>query len=136
MCLITPGPLNKATEDIVCYKILCECYHIGGETTLHSPYFRGYESWKVGEMTTPVSMADYNGTKYARVGAGFLHSFKSVKDAFDLANIKLFLSRDVACVYKCVIPKGTQYYQGFDDCNCFGYASKALKPIEKLSSIR
>ena len=94
--------IQIAENDITCYKVLSTWRELNtGIETLHSPYFR-YEPWKVGEVTTPVSKADYDDTKYARLGAGFLHSFKSVKDAFDLANIKLY--RDIACVYKCVIP--------------------------------
>lgn len=119
MCLVRSnihcGP-KYATEDIICYKVLCK--DIFNE--YYSPYkFFKYELNKQVSsnfsftVSSPVSFSpqkEYDSLKIFRnfncIRQG-LHSCKYLSGALG------YSSRFIgACVMKCMIPKGSWYYEG------------------------
>lgn len=122
MCLtrsnMNCGP-RYATEDIICYKVLYK--FIKG--IYCSPYMKF--PYKLNERISsdfsfvslpPVKMSPQKEYKFIRILTYFrqvnkgLHSFKYLIDANKLNN--RFLG---GTVMKCIIPKGSWYYEGRDD---------------------
>ena len=122
MCLIRSntncGP-KYAVEDIICYKILCkELWY----DKYYSPYkFFEYElnklvssnfSFTLPFIGMPTPQIEYNSLKLFRnfncVRQG-LHSFEYLSDA--ITYNKIFRK---GIIFKCIIPKGSWYYEGRD----------------------
>ncbi len=111
---------TKAEEDIACYKIvtmsLSGCYYT---------YYQGIRI-NIGE-TYDSYLRKYKSDFGSKVEEG-LHSFKELKDARYFQSL-----RSWSFIIKCVIPKGSWYYEGF-----FGaeksYASNKLKYIEVVEN--
>ena len=120
MCLIAKENYKTAKEDIVCYKILHKNYY--GD--LYSPFtLFGY---KIDEVTTAKGRSDIiryeNGSK--EISRGYLHTFKTRKAAEHYCCVS-------QSVYKCIIPKGTTYWEGtFQGYS--GFASKKLIVKENI----
>jgi len=129
MCLIAKtNKLKKAENDIRCFKriefIIDECNNI----TFHTPYI--YASVPIETMIGNndfVAMddyfkdiEDYNGKYYIR--GGLIHSYIIEGDA-------KHYSYDDEIIVECVIPKGTEYIEGFDSWGCPCFASRKLRLV-------
>ena len=121
MCLITTKDIPEiAQEDIVCYKI-----YILIEDELLSPY-QGSPAPAINKVTNTLLDRAYL-SKYTAVymvGRGF-HSFKYLHDLIE--ELDFWLSFDIK-IFKCIIPKGTKYYEGkFGDFPSYCSESIILK---------
>ena len=121
MCLITTKDIPEiAQEDIVCYKI-----YILIEDELLSPY-QGSPAPAINKVTNTLLDRAYL-SKYTAVymvGRGF-HSFKYLDDLIE--ELDFWLSFDIK-IFKCIIPKGTKYYEGkFGDFPSYCSESIILK---------
>lgn len=138
MCLriVSKGKqIPIAENDTTCYKVLSTWRKPNTDIeTLQSPIFPGLETWEIGKTTT-VSSQNNGPTQLSptTIHGGFLHSFKFFEDAVRFKGAANPDFGKTLHLYKCVIPKGTSYYAGYDDCFVIGYASKSLKILEEVS---
>lgn len=112
-----------AEDDIVCWKVL----YVGGNGQLLT-YF----------MQTPVRLgkklkargrirSQFYGNNY-QIDGGLIHTFKEKKDAYVYA-----MENSTIAIVKCIIPKGTRYYEGkFQDLG-ISYGSKEIIVSDKIS---
>lgn len=138
MCLITTKNIPEiAQEDIVCYKFYI--LHIAKDdinSSSHdkdgylSPYW-GMRAPNMNEVVNTVLDRVYlhkcggNNSTYM-INRGF-HSFKYIDD---LTKELYFWQPCDAKIFKCIIPKGTKYYEGeFDDSPSYCSESIILKEI-------
>lgn len=126
MCLQTNSLFSESVkEDIVCYKVFDV---VDGKLT--SPFYYDIP-WELGkEFTDPrFNMTAINrGSALFSVKCAF-HSFKKLVDA------QRFSKRwndvgDIHPVVKCIIPAGSEYYDGWFDDVTQAYASNKLKLVE------
>lgn len=102
-----------ATEDISCYKVVKS----HGDR-FYTPYFRA--DAQLGQTY----YSEFTFNHYGDVSRG-LHSFKSLKAA--TAEADSFIANTK--IIRCVIPKGSRYYQGKFG-NAISYASDTLTYLE------
>lgn len=157
--------LKIANEDIVCYKLVKKVeqeyinllhwiekfskrtpltYH---KTFFVSPYYNEiYEPNTVKVNKTRIQKRKVkqheHDPKVWRIGGGVLHTFKDVKSAkkyYEDSGIAFRNSNDAIqyLILKCIIPKGTKYYNGKMDCyeTYYSYASKSLKITDEIMLI-
>ena len=117
MCLITTKNIPEiAQEDIVCYKFYV-LHKVKDDINLPSydkdgylsPY-QGMPAPTINKVTNTLLDRAYL-SKYTAVymvGRGF-HSFKYLDDLIE--ELDFWLSFDIK-IFKCIIPKGTKYYEG------------------------
>ena len=124
MCLITTKNIPEiAQEDIVCYKI----YILIAEDELLSPY-QGSPAPAINKVTNTLLDRAYLSNYRAAymVSRGF-HSLKYVGDL--IKELDFWLYSDIK-IFKCIIPKGTKYYEGkFSDFPSYCSESIILKEI-------
>lgn len=122
MCLQTNSLFSESVkEDIVCYKVFDV---VDGK--LKSPFYYDIP-WELGkEFTDPRFMmtAINSGSALFTVKSAF-HSFKSLEDAQKHSN-----GWNIHTVVKCIIPAGSEYYDGWFDIVTQAYASSKLKLVE------
>ena len=129
MCLITTKNIPEiAQEDIVCYKfyiLIMEGDINYDKNGLLSPY-QGSLAPTINKVTNTLLDRAYL-SKYTAVymvGRGF-HSFKYLDDLIE--ELDFWLSFDIK-IFKCIIPKGTKYYEGkFGDFPSYCSESIILK---------
>ena len=144
MCLHTKRTRLTADHDIKCYKVLQSFEGLQYEVSTNeiikwqgkgfeylTPY--NYFPMKIDTTYTDdnrpcVGSADECGIK--DISRGFFHTFSHIEHALDaIGDCEMY----GAIVVECVIPKGTNYYEGsmsYDDAqngNITSYASKTLK---------
>lgn len=126
-----------ATEDIICYKCVRDdyyspCYHLLYEvgSTANAAFFH----------------EEANGKHYRLVYDG-LHTFKNVpvaksviRDKIDWINFKNITEHGnyATKILKCIIPKGTKYFEGttlIRGHNVKSYASEQLKIVEEIQCV-
>ena len=123
MCLITTKNIPEiAQEDIVCYKI-----YILIEDELLSPY-QGSPAPAINKVTNTLLdrayLSNYRGAYM--ISKGF-HSFKYLDDL--IKELDFWQSYDIK-IFKCIIPKGTKYYEGkFNNSPSYCSESIILKEI-------
>ena len=135
MCLYVNDSNMKpkvAKENITCYKVLEE-YSTDNGVSFHTPFrFMDVELGKtyVDDNEVIIKKSECNGNSYGTIKSGVFHSFKEYIDAVSLLE-KVGVC-DPVFVVECVIPKGTEYYEGtFDDGEpCYG--SKTIQYKEKI----
>ena len=133
MCLITTKDIPEiAQEDIVCYKFYV-LHKVKDDINLPSydkdgylsPY-QGMPAPTINKVTNTLLDRAYL-SKYTAVymvGRGF-HSFKYLDDL--IKELNFWLSYDTI-IFKCIIPKGTKYYEGtFDGSPSYCSESIILK---------
>lgn len=119
-----------AEKDIVCYKVILK-YKSKKDYT--SPYRKS--KYSMGETYKAHLFPNHPFNKKVPTG---IHTFKTEKGARRLIEIldKLYansLRYPDLCFAKCIIPKGTKYYEGMYDVNALGlwwyksYAAEYLK---------
>ena len=125
MCLLVNTEYKIAKEDIICYKVLYKSHY---DQSLHSPYFAF--KWELNKLTKAKGkpyIRTIEGQKKKKIMKGYFHTFKTIKSAKNLKR-RLYYGQ---FIYKCIIPKGTKYWEGtFNDCK--GFASKNLIIKEEI----
>lgn len=124
MCLYTydKKPLI-AKDDIVCYKVVeynpeMDTYNTPLQKTDVSEYVKNKTIWK--DPSEPpvdrkvVGKGIYDRSLY-EIGMGYIHAFRE-----PYGNITYH-------VYKCIVPKGTEYYLGFSNDIC----ARAIQFVEE-----
>ena len=109
-------------EDIVCYKVFDV---VDGK--LKSPFYYDIP-WELGkEFTDPrfVATAINRGSALFSVSCAF-HTFKRLKDAQEYSKHW----DGSLTIVKCIIPAGSEYFDGWFDFVTKGYASSKLKLVE------
>lgn len=124
MCLYKRGSRKRAKEDILCYKVLI--YNIK-ESKYHSK-FKKYE-WEIGVEKEAGKTKPGCISKYGEIGSGYFHSYKWAW----AINSNGSTSEYKECIFRCIIPKGSYYYEGIHSDGIDGYASKKLKILEELA---
>lgn len=124
MCLQTNSLYSESVkEDIVCYKVFDV---VDGK--LKSPFYYDIP-WELGkEFTDPrFNMTAINrGSALFSVKCAF-HSFKNLVDAQKYSK-HCWGGR--LTIVKCIIPAGSEYYDGWFDIICKAYASSKLRLVE------
>ncbi len=123
-----------AKEDIVCYKVLTHGREMNNffdtgdydGTKWYSPYRR-----TVADVESGMKSALQDVPHGDSVDVG-IHSFESESSARYLSRLWGFPAK----VFKCVIPKGAEYYEGIFELNTYNFAgsfaSSELRFIEEL----
>jgi len=128
MCLLsTTVKPKKAKEDIICYKFLMK-----GDC-LKSPWREFI--WELNKEYT----AERSKPRYSKksITDGYFHTYKSHMEArvdADYHQCSRFwygFPLNV-CIYKCIIPKGSVYFEGICNGGFEGYASKKLIVVEAI----
>lgn len=119
MCLELLSKKLVAKEDIVCYKILRKR---GNE--LYTPYQE--VKIKPGIFKATGTLSEDCGTRRKTVGEGVIHTFAKYDQARDEKG------RENTLIYKCVIPKGTNYYIGLFEA-FLSYGSEIINVLEECN---
>lgn len=121
---------KKAKTDIVCYKIL--------NKDMTAPYtgfqydFRKYKANGLFNLLIDIKDSIIIKLRYKEspmyyfYSVGLIHTYKSFSSRFLSNYLKEFNQR----VFKCIIPRGTYYYESD---NSIEYASRKLKIIKEVS---
>ena len=150
MCLEIKNTTPKvAKRDIVCYKVLVvkdnAIMDKDGALVINdiyvTPFFKFvmepnklYEEKNKFEVGIETRLTPFiKRIKYTTiVQSGCFHTFKSKIDA-KLFKKDLGLRNNEAVIMKCVIPEGTEYFEGtYDTFYYKAYASKSLKTIQVI----
>ena len=144
--------LRYATKDKVCYKVL-RIQNNNNEKTLHAPYYVEFEYELNKKYNTELKPCGYSIHTKDTPGLYYILNFKlaqAINQYYD--RIRTFryitcgfhtinsfedadrLKRDFEgdCfrrkykVFECIIPKGSWYYEGFDDSFNYGFVSDSL----------
>ena len=140
MCLISYKEKKIAEEDITVYKILCKHVNNLVDTIEYHPPFKSRFEYKKGLNSTESEKENvYKNVykNYARttVEGGFLHAYTDIRVAFrimkeNFVDVKPF--KETYHVFKMVIPKGTEYYEGCVTDICAKVLKwKDMKPCEE-----
>ena len=142
--------LKVAEEDIICYKWMAFYYGdvvYNEKTDSFEPiksFFTPFLYKKVdedilsgkkpflaeGEIEVR-QRSYYNG--YINVyGCGLIHTFKSLESFIKEYGLSLS-HRDNVAIFKCKIPKGTKYVEGFDGCGVPCFSSTKIEFVEQLN---
>lgn len=136
MCLYSQIKSPKtADEDITCYKVFQLKISISTvKMEIRTPYMgKPIPDGAVTLMATrdrpgifpegPIPICLEDGTFSYCVDEGYIHTFKDIEDAK-----QLFTGRSWYIIRKCIIPKGTTYYEGYDKPSggMLTYASKRI----------
>lgn len=115
MCLILKRNESPkiAEEDIVCHKLLL----CGNKEDTFFTLHRNIEV----NITEPLYAMGKERKRFKNIGEGFIHTYQSWERVCDV-----YLSVDTYII-ECIIPKGTEYYEGMD--SCFPVKSFASKMI-------
>ncbi len=122
MCLLIKKETyrTKATEDIVCYKV------VKLKQTYFNNYYVTYYFDCVVELgKTYTSYLRREKLHYHYIVHKGLHTFKNLDDAKEFVKTRLKTS-----IIKCIIPKGSWFFEGNFDVFLPSYASSKLKYIE------
>ena len=121
---------KRAKTDIVCYKLLKE-----DMTAPYTGFQYDFKEYKANGLF--VLLKDIknfiiekpsfiNGVLYYYYDIGLLHTYKKPALFFVINQCKYLKRR----LFKCIIPKGTYYYESSDFSK---YASRKLRIIEEIS---
>ena len=125
MCLTSRRKTAKvATEDIVVYKVL-----INRKGGLVSPFQLKPYTLGITEDNTETMVTPQQNSKNYIVSKGLLHSFMYEKEATDCMLYLNVTFGEKHCICKCIIPKGTPYYEGMGSMG-YSFASKKLNLVE------
>nr|DAL02967.1 MAG TPA: hypothetical protein [Crassvirales sp.] len=119
MCLELLSEKLVAKEDIICYKIVRK-----RGNKLYTPYQE--VEIKPGIFKATGTLSEDRGDRRKTVGEGVIHTFAKYDQALDEKDGKNTL------IYKCVIPKGTNYYIGLFEA-FLSYGSEIINVLEKCN---
>lgn len=116
MCLYKKHRFPKiSNRDIVVYKVLLIAsfsYNI-----FHRDYVTPFK-YKLVDINKPQIANDYLYTNFIEsifskiIEEGFIHAYTEYNIALNLFN-NMKQNNQRPCLFKCIIPKGTYYYEGF-----------------------
>jgi len=143
-----------AKDDIVCYKVMLRIIYSDGTVVFATPFqddivekeiLQGEKPYVakvpgVGDDRVDISTDEFpliysyrHGGWGNSIGRGAIHTFTSQKSAKSQAAWFRFITStskgDTArayVIFKCIIPKGTQYFQGKCDCERNSFASRQI----------
>lgn len=135
MCTIVNSRISKKSKnDLVCFKIIELRGSGNGYMTPYQHFLISEEVLNgdkplVAENKTALSEESNGYKKYWSVTGGYIHTFSY----FDYAKRSLMLLRSnypgsIFKLFKCIIPKGTKYYEGSDN----GYKTLNTYASEKI----
>lgn len=130
MCLVIElgSRLNRAKKDIICYKVVkVEGYRAAKlfKETITTPYQSTLISKEVINGEKPFIAKTYRGATvtdkmfeqykpyFGEIKGRAVHTFATKIDAKAEADTLKVMTGDICRIYKCIIPKGTLYYNGF-----------------------
>lgn len=119
MCLELLSEKLVAKEDIICYKIVRK-----RGNKLYTPYQE--VEIKPGIFKATGTLSEDRGDRRKTVGEGVIHTFAKYDQALDEKDGKNTL------IYKCVIPKGTNYYIGLFEA-FLSYGSEIINVLEECN---
>lgn len=153
MCLYLNDIKPKiAKRDIVCYKILNCTSRLNWDThEAEKMYTTPYQNTPINSVnddiikgircfetnsSTPHILANSDlhyakGFKWTMHG-GCIHSYRYKKDADFMTIHSNFIKGHEEVIFKCVIPKGTEYYKGIDALGQENYASKKIRFVKQV----
>lgn len=126
MCLITilEAP-KRAEENIVCYKVIELACSDDGKEVAQTPYQYAPIHKNVIKGKKPFIAKNYRGAivtdkmfeqykpYFGEIKGRAVHTFATKIDAKAEADTLKVMLGDICRIYKCIIPKGTLYYNGF-----------------------
>lgn len=121
---------KRAKTDIVCYKLLKE-----DMTAPYTGFQYDFKEYKANGLLILLKdiknfiiekPRSVKGEPYYYYNIGLLHTYKKPALSFVINQCKYLKRR----LFKCIIPKGTYYYESSDSDK---YASRKLRIIEELS---
>lgn len=146
MCLyITKdAKLKHAVKDIVCYKVVKRYTTFLGKQILFTPYTQSPLTDAQLSGKEDFCSFDKDEIEESKIGPGyevskgFIHTCINLESArwlSRLLSLGLIYGEDIV-VYKCIIPKGTRYYEGKWALSPQreSYASKRIRFVEELKS--
>lgn len=137
MCLSIKYSGKIAEHNITCYKVL-----LCGDNIVKTPIMKemvpaaclaGEEPYTPGFIPSPDDLKQ--DIACGIIGEGFIHTFifrLRAQLTYDLIkeqtkqNNDYFGKQDVPMIWKCIIPKGTYYFEGHDDTGYQCYASRKI----------
>ena len=140
--------IKVSKENITCYKVLFRNIISGDYLTPvqaypieHDVVDGSVELYAIGQRNVCLGNAFCSKTFVKDeletiVKGGFIHTCATKKDLNDYVDFlrKILSNAAVSCeAFKCVIPKGTEYYKGMDDSKRKSYASHCIKFVEKIN---
>lgn len=143
MCL----HLKKGEEVIKVSKGNITCYKVLYRNTFNDDYRTPVQGYPIGHDVVDGSVELYAigprnvGPGHTFFGpetivkGGFIHTYATKKDLDDCIRFTRKIFNNTAITYeafKCVIPKGTEYYKGRDDSKRKSYASHCIKFVKKI----
>ena len=120
---------KKAKTDIVCYKLLNDDMTApctGFQYDLGEYKANGLSSLLIDIKDSIIRKVRKEFPMRYWYGVGLIHTYKSFSSRFLSKYLKEFNQR----VFKCIIPRGTYYYESD---NSIEYASRKLKIIKEMS---
>ena len=117
MCLYVKGKeIKTAEEDIVCYKVLKIDRNFLGQKCVYTPYTGLHinKRFLKGEADfhafgpTDIKLENSYSSRY-EVSGGFVHTCSDMESAKILCECLLTFTCPMVVIYKCIIPKGTEY---------------------------
>lgn len=122
---------KRAKTDIICYKLLK-----GDMTAPYTGFQYDFKEYKAnGLFSLLIDIEDYIITKlhfkrfsmYYFYSVGLIHTYKNPP----LISLTKYVKKFNKKIFKCIIPKGTYYYES---CDSFKneYASRKLRIIEEV----
>lgn len=134
MCLSIKYSGKIAKHNITCYKVL-----LCGDNIVKTPAMRAMvpAACLAGEEPyTPEFIPSPNDLEQdivcGVIGEGFIHTFsfrlraRLMYGFIKEQNNDYFDEQDVPMIWKCIIPKGTYYFEGHDDTGHQCYASREI----------
>lgn len=141
MCLIANEKEPKvANENLKCYKILDDA-----GTQYKTPWQRyfvsddivnGKETMKPESSSSePENQMAMDGTIHKVIRDGFIHSIDVYENAVVILGIIKRMFHDLIknpVLFECEMPSGTEYFDGVDNNQYKGFASKELKFVKRI----
>lgn len=132
MCLVANyKEIKEAETEIECYKVVKYTFYKGYETpsiglNIKYPIIKGEMPLvAVGDE----EIKDNESEHYTEVNRGFIHVFKTKTSAALYAEILNTFNDGEYKLFRCTIPKGTKYYDGYFSYYCGHMSSYATKQI-------
>lgn len=100
--------VKTADKDIVCYKVMVGYRTPYMDTPLPEEILSGDAYFYAeGALDIRRSIFDF------KLNGGAIHTYTSYRSALHDANyMRIYEHRCGVCIYKCIIPKGCEYYKG------------------------
>lgn len=145
MCLAASHKDVKIAEkNITCYKILELCNDFYTGRLYKTPYMgalvpshiiKGKQEWYAprGTYWKKKTIYQISGrTKYMyRIEDGYIHTYAKLSAA-NARKESLKLHSGKYYIFKCIIPKGAEYYEGLEPNGYKSYASECIKFVDKI----